>query len=138
MSGSMRIGVLAERAGVSTRALRYYEEQGLLSPERTPSGQRLYPEVAVERVEIIRGFYAAGLNSATIAAILPSVDAGRAEPGVLERLRIERTRIFASIAELQEAGRRLDQVIRLTVHPDPEHCPALRGQEPAAADPAGP
>lgn len=128
MSDTLRIGVLAEQAKVSTRALRYYEEQGLLAPERTPSGQRVYPESAVERVRIIRQFFAAGLNSRTIAAILPSVDAGRAAPGVLESLRAERARISAGIAELQEAGRRLDQVIELTVHPDPEHCPALREQ----------
>ncbi|MFL1378899.1 MULTISPECIES: MerR family transcriptional regulator [unclassified Nocardiopsis] len=132
MGGSMRIGTLAERAKVSTRALRYYEEQGLLTPERTSSGQRVYPESAVERVQVIRQFFAAGLNSRTIAAILPSVDAGRAQPGVLERLRAERARISTSIAELEEAGRRLDQVIALTVHPDPEHCPALRETSPAA------
>ena len=36
----MRIGEVAERAGVSTRALRYYEEQGLLESDRTSSGQR--------------------------------------------------------------------------------------------------
>ncbi|MFY7065906.1 MerR family transcriptional regulator [Nocardiopsis changdeensis] len=132
MNGSMRIGVLAEHAGVSTRALRYYEEQGLLTPERTPSGQRVYPPSAVERVQIIRQFFAAGLNSRTVAAILPSVDAGRAAPGVLESLRAERARITAGIAELQEAGRRLDRVIELTERPDPEHCPALREQAAAS------
>ncbi|WP_306367788.1 MerR family transcriptional regulator [Nocardiopsis sp. CC223A] len=133
MGDTLRIGALAEQAKVSTRALRYYEEQGLLAPERTPSGQRIYPASAVERVRIIRQFFAAGLNSRTIAAILPSVDAGRAAPGVLESLRAERARISAGIAELQEVGRRLDQVIELTVHPDPEHCPALREQAAPAA-----
>jgi MerR family regulatory protein len=36
----MRIGQLAERSGVSVRALRYYEEQGLLEADRTPAGGR--------------------------------------------------------------------------------------------------
>ena len=40
----MRIGELAERAGVSTRALRYYEEQGLISARRAHNGYRDYDE----------------------------------------------------------------------------------------------
>jgi DNA-binding transcriptional MerR regulator len=52
----MKIGELAQQAGVSVRALRYYEEQGLLSPERTPSGQRRYTE---DTVEVVRLFITA-------------------------------------------------------------------------------
>ncbi|MFD3685499.1 MerR family transcriptional regulator [Nocardiopsis sp. NPDC058631] len=83
----------------------------MLTPEHTPSGQRVYPESTVGRVRLIRQLYAAGLNSRTVAVILPSVDAGRAVPGLLARLRTERARISAGIADLQEAGRLLDQVI---------------------------
>ena len=36
-------------AGVSVRSLRYYEEQGLLAPTRSSSGQRHYLEADVER-----------------------------------------------------------------------------------------
>lgn len=43
----MRIGELAAKAGVSVRALRYYEEQNLLASERSPGGQRHYPHSAV-------------------------------------------------------------------------------------------
>ncbi|MEU4403932.1 MerR family transcriptional regulator [Streptosporangium sp. NPDC023963] len=127
----MRIGELADRSKVSTRALRYYEEQGILSSERTPSGQRLYADAAIDRVRLIQQLYAAGLSSRTIETILPCVDVGHAEPEVIEILRAERARITASIAELEEAGRRLDQVIEHAVHPDPEHCPALREQPTA-------
>ena len=38
----MRIGKVAERAGVSVRALRYYEEQGLVVPARGAGEQRDY------------------------------------------------------------------------------------------------
>ncbi|MFI7708725.1 MerR family transcriptional regulator [Nonomuraea sp. NPDC049480] len=124
----MRIGELAGKSGVSTRALRYYEEQGILSSERTPSGQRLYADSAVDRVRLIQQFYAAGLGSRTIATILPCVDSGYAGPEVIEILRADRARITASIAELEEAGRKLDRVIEHAVRPDPEHCPALREQ----------
>ncbi len=71
----MRIGELAARTGASVRSLRYYEEQGLLHAERSYSGQRNYDEGAVGRVNLLRQLYGAGLNSTTIAALLPCVDA---------------------------------------------------------------
>ena len=45
----MRIGELSRRAGVSQRALRYYEEQGLLRPARRSSGYREYGPEDVRR-----------------------------------------------------------------------------------------
>lgn len=120
----MRIGELAERAGVSTRALRYYEEQGLLCPQRTSSGQRVYPEAAVDRVGLIQQLYTAGLASRLIATLLPAIDARYVGPELLERLLDERVRIDAKVAELQEAGRRLDVLIELATHPGAEPCPA--------------
>jgi MerR family transcriptional regulator, mercuric resistance operon regulatory protein len=41
MTGGLRTGQLAERAGVNVQTLRYYERRGLLArPPRRPSGQR--------------------------------------------------------------------------------------------------
>ncbi|WP_245636026.1 MerR family transcriptional regulator [Herbiconiux solani] len=122
----MRIGELAERAGVSTRALRYYEEQGILHSERTPSGQRLYDEPAVDRVRLIQHLFSAGLASRTIALLLPCVDTGHAPPEMLGSLYAERDRITTVIADLEQARRRLDDVIELTEHPDPEACERVR------------
>ncbi|MER5390051.1 MerR family transcriptional regulator [Saccharopolyspora sp. NPDC002686] len=67
----MRIGELARRTGVSERSLRYYEQQGLLAADRTPGGQRDYPERAVDRVIRIQELFAAGLHSKKIAQLLP-------------------------------------------------------------------
>lgn len=79
----MRIGELADRTGVSTRALRYYEEQLLLGPRRTSGGQRFYPESAVDRVKLIQQLYTAGLGSRLIAALLPAIDARSVGPELL-------------------------------------------------------
>ena len=127
----MRIGDVAHRAGVSTRALRYYEEQGLLASERTPSGQRLYPESAVERVQLIQQFFTAGLPSRTILQLLPCVDSGQGSPEVFEMLAAERDRITAAMADLAAARAALDRIVDIANNPTPEHCPALR--EPAWA-----
>jgi DNA-binding transcriptional MerR regulator len=130
----MRIGELSAQARVSTRALRYYEEQGILASDRTPSGQRIYPESAVDRVRLIQQLYAAGLASSMIATILPCVETGRATPELLARLSGERDRITSSIDQLSAARARLDQVIALAQHPVPEHCPALRDSGMAIGD----
>lgn len=120
----MRIGDVARRAGVSTRALRYYEEQGLLSPRRTAGGQRVYPDSAVDRVRLIQQLYTAGLASRLIATLLPAIDARHVGPELLERVLDERSRITAKVAELQEAGHRLDVLINLVTHPGAQPCPA--------------
>ncbi|MEU6223031.1 MerR family transcriptional regulator [Streptomyces sp. NPDC047042] len=118
----MRIGELAERAGVSTRALRYYEEQLLLSPERTSGGHRVYPETAVDRVKIIQQLYTAGLGSRLIADLLPAIEARSMGPELLDRLSDEHARIEARAAELRTAGRRLAVLIGLAADPDTAAC----------------
>jgi DNA-binding transcriptional MerR regulator len=69
----LRIGQLAERTGVSTRLLRYYD-QDLLIPERTANGYRDYSERLVDRVVQIRGLLDAGLTTRIIRQILPCLD----------------------------------------------------------------
>ncbi|OPC82949.1 MerR family transcriptional regulator [Embleya scabrispora] len=107
----MRIGELATSTGVSVRALRYYEEQDLLAAERTPSGQRQYPDSAIDRVLLIQQLYAAGIPSKSIAALLPCVINGVATPELLTRLAAERDHIDTRIAALVTARTRLDAVI---------------------------
>jgi DNA-binding transcriptional MerR regulator len=54
--------------------LRYYEQQGLLQPDRTDSGYRSYPEQAVGLTRQIRGLLDAGLTTEIIRVILPCLD----------------------------------------------------------------
>ncbi|MGC0211865.1 MerR family transcriptional regulator [Streptomyces levis] len=131
----MRIGELAERVCVSTRALRYYEEQGLLRSSRTAGGQRVYPQAAEDRVRLIRELYTAGLPSRVIAEVLPAIDARHVSPELLARLLDERARTTAKVAELQAAGQRLDALIALATHPKSDSCPATLDQA-AAGSPA--
>ncbi|SDM64007.1 MerR family transcriptional regulator [Allokutzneria albata] len=50
----MRIGELAEATGVTPRALRHYEQAGLITSRRLANGYRDYPESAVARVRNLR------------------------------------------------------------------------------------
>ena len=70
----MRIGELAARAEVPTRLLRYYEDQGLLSPGRSANGYRDSEPDDVPRVLQIRGLSDAGVPTAIIREILPCLE----------------------------------------------------------------
>lgn len=114
----MRIGEVADKAGVSVRALRYYEEQELLPARRSPGGQRHYPDSAVGRVRLIQQLYAAGLPSRVVRQVLPCVYSGEPAPALLDQMEAERARIDQRIADLLTVRDRLDDVIALTRDPD--------------------
>ncbi|MBO7742814.1 MerR family transcriptional regulator [Paenibacillus sp. MWE-103] len=69
----MRIGELAARTGASIRSLRYYEQQGLLTPLREDNGYRVYSPFAEEQVRTIRLYLNLGLTTEEIAGILQCV-----------------------------------------------------------------
>jgi DNA-binding transcriptional MerR regulator len=101
----MQIGDLSAQTGASVRMLRYYEEQGLLEPQRTPSGYRVYAESDVDRVARIRCMLSAALPAGVVGKALSFLLDGRA---VIPELPEERARLAASLqGELDE----LDQKI---------------------------
>jgi DNA-binding transcriptional MerR regulator len=103
----MRIGELAEASGVSTRSLRYYEEQGLIRSTRTPGGWRDFEPSMIERVVMIQHLFAAGLASVTIGELLPCLEAPAEErTGVLEDLLVQEVQRLK--AKRRELDRELD------------------------------
>jgi DNA-binding transcriptional MerR regulator len=111
----MRMGEFSRRTGVSQRLLRYYEEQGLLSPNRLSSGYRDYSDGDIATVRAIRQLLAAGLNTATIAELLPCmvVDGQLLDPacpGILPDLHKERERLNNAIGDLLAARDALDTI----------------------------
>ncbi|EGG31916.1 transcriptional regulator, MerR family [Paenibacillus sp. HGF5] len=69
----MKIGELAARTGVSIRSLRYYEQQGLLTPVRNENGYREYSMLAEEQVRTIQLYLNLGLTTEQIAGFLHCV-----------------------------------------------------------------
>lgn len=67
----MLVGELARRSGTTVRALRYYEQLGLVVPSRLPNGYRIYEPVAVRQVIEIRALVGLGL---TVEQTRPFVD----------------------------------------------------------------
>lgn len=67
----MRIGELAERAGVTPRTIRYYEKLGLLGPsERAGTGFRYYGEAELARLEKIDSLKQLGLSLEEIQGVI--------------------------------------------------------------------
>ncbi|MFC5061091.1 MerR family transcriptional regulator [Actinomycetospora atypica] len=123
----MRIGEVAKDSGVSVRALRYYEEQGLLTSVRTTGGQRVYSADAVGRVDWIRMLLGAGLSTATIRDFLPCFESHVVTDDVRTRLAVERDRLDAHVQALVATRDRLDSLIVASERPD-EQCGEQRGE----------
>jgi DNA-binding transcriptional MerR regulator len=72
----MLIGELAERAGTSTRTLRYYETHGLVRARRSTNGYRVYDEAELRIVHEIRTLLAVGFGLDDIRPFVACLRAG--------------------------------------------------------------
>ncbi|WP_238012139.1 MerR family transcriptional regulator [Dactylosporangium sp. AC04546] len=70
----MRIGALARAVGTTTRTLRYYEQEGLLTSARTAAGYRDYAPATVRRVRNVRELLALGFTIADVREFRPWLD----------------------------------------------------------------
>lgn len=68
--GVFAISVAAEMVSMEVQNLRVYERRGLVSPDRTAGGTRLYSPADIERLHRIRELLAEGLNLAGIRKVL--------------------------------------------------------------------
>lgn len=104
----MRIGELSRATGVSTRSLRYYEQQGILTSERRANGYRDYGPEAPEVVFRIRALLAIGLPTDRIRDILPCEGAAGRQPeacsALLANIREIRDSVSAQAAELSRTS----------------------------------
>jgi MerR family transcriptional regulator, heat shock protein HspR len=76
--GVYGITVAAQLAGSAPQNLRLYEARGLLQPDRSPGGTRLYSANDLERVREITRLLGDGLNLAGIASVFELQAANRA------------------------------------------------------------
>jgi len=81
------ISVAADLVGMHPQTLRIYETKGLVRPQRTPGGTRLYSEADVERLRIIQRLTTElGLNRAGVELVLRLEDELRKAHAQIERL----------------------------------------------------
>ena len=120
----MRIGELAQRAGISTKAIRYYEQAGILAaPDRTASGYRDYDQAALARLGFVRAAQALGLTLGEIRQVIAFRDQGTAPCAhVSELLQRRAAELGARIAELQQLRGELERLAERAATLDPAEC----------------
>jgi DNA-binding transcriptional MerR regulator len=107
----MQIGEVAERTGLSVRTIRFYEESGLVTPTaRSSGGFRLYTDVDVERLMVIRRMKPLDFSIEEIRDVLQILDVLRhrgpgaavtpPDPELVERLGMYRELADQRVATL--------------------------------------
>jgi DNA-binding transcriptional MerR regulator len=113
---------LAEEFGVTLRTIRFYEDRGLISPERRGTTRVFHPRDRVRLALVLRG-KRLGFSLDEIATIVDMYDAEPGEVGqlryLLEQIDVRRTEleqrrkdIEETLGELAEVERRCQQDLR--------------------------
>jgi MerR family redox-sensitive transcriptional activator SoxR len=109
----LTIGEVAERAGVATSALRFYEREGLIEATRSEGGQRRYHRDVLRRIAFVRAAQHVGLRLEDIRVALADLPGNRT-PNARDWERMSRSwrpLVDARIAELERLRDRLDSCI---------------------------
>jgi len=107
------IGDLARRSGVAASALRFYEEQGLLTSHRSASGRRQFARSDLRRVAFVRAAQTVGLSLDQIRAAMATLpDSRTPTPADWNRLsKAWRPILDQRIAEMTRLRDQLDSCI---------------------------
>ncbi len=109
----LTIGFVAERIGLPPSTIRYYEEERLVSPERTASGHRRYARADIRRLSFVMISQGLGFSIADIREALAALPDDRA-PTKADWARISRrfgAVLDARITQMQALRARLDGCI---------------------------
>jgi MerR family redox-sensitive transcriptional activator SoxR len=109
----LTIGDLAERSGIATSAIRYYEERGLVRSRRTAGNQRRYERAMLRRLAFIRTAQRVGLTLEEIEQALATLPSNRT-PTKADWSRLSRAwrpRLDSQIAQLERLRDTLDSCI---------------------------
>jgi DNA-binding transcriptional MerR regulator len=110
----MRVGEIAEQTGVSVRAIRYYEQAGLLHAPRRANGYREFDASAVERVRAIRDLLDVGFTIEEVVSLSPCLAGGEDAPCRTQTVSLYRDkldRINQQVATLLQLRERIQERI---------------------------
>lgn len=97
----LTIGRMAEMVGIATSALRFYEREGLITPDRrTDTGYRLYSPASVEQLRFIRAAQTIGFSLVDIKALL-QLDEQTSCQEVQELIKRRLAEVDAKLADLK-------------------------------------
>lgn len=127
----LKIGEVAERAGLSLRTIRYYEEMELVVPEtRTDGGFRLYTEDHLNRLALVRRMKPLGFTLQEMRELLEARESLLDEPDDATARR--------RLAELAELGAQRTEDLAAKARRGNELVELLRRESRGEAPPAVP
>lgn len=140
----LTIGEVAERTGMATSALRYWEDLGLIHARRTTGHQRRYERATIRRVSFVRAAQRVGLSLEEIARALATLPEERT-PTSRDWARLSRAwrpRLDEQISRLERLRDQLDSCIgcgclslsTCALH-NPDDALAVRGPGAVLLDP---
>lgn len=107
--GTLTIGEVATRTGLSERALRHYENEGLLRPARSAAGRRFYAPRDLEALARIGLLKKAGFTVAQIRTLTKGAgDLRRLVKAQLEVLTLQEAQLATAVSLLRSVRDRLD------------------------------
>jgi DNA-binding transcriptional MerR regulator len=114
MNSGLKIGQLARSAGVTAKAIRFYERKRIRPPARRAANRyRLYDDAAVDMLRFIKQASSLGLTLAEIKEIISIREGGRPPCTHVHRLlRDKAVELDRKLEDLVEVRRRIDQSLR--------------------------
>jgi DNA-binding transcriptional MerR regulator len=111
MEDGLKIGQLARQAGVTAKAIRFYEAKGILTPpKRAANGYRIYGAGVVDVLQFIKQATSLGLTLAEIKDIIAIRQGGRPPCTHVHRLlRDKAVELERKLTDLLEVRRRIRQ-----------------------------
>jgi putative AdoMet-dependent methyltransferase len=108
---TMLIKELAELLNISPRTIRFYEEKGMISPEKHPDNQyRVFTEQDARRLQTIISLREVGMPIEEIRSLLVELDKGD-QDHVLYALELQRSMMFSQFVELKHNIETTDRII---------------------------
>ena len=108
--GLLKIGDVVARTGLTERAIRHYERLGLIKPDRSAAGQRLFGVEALRALASVRILKRAGFSLAEIETLLQAkVDAKTLVKAQIESLKAQAETVQSSLTLLTGIARELER-----------------------------
>jgi len=123
----MNIGIVAERSGLPTKTIRYYEDIGLIKPLRDTNGYRAFREQDMHKLSFLARARALGFTIENCRALMALYeDDSRASADVKSIAREHLVQIEAKINDLNAMRDTLSHLISECAGDDRPDCPILK------------
>jgi MerR family transcriptional regulator, copper efflux regulator len=123
----MNIGVIAQRTGLPAKTIRYYEDIGLIRPERDPNGYRAFQEADYHKLAFLGRARTLGFTIEDCRTLLALYeDESRASADVKKVAIHHLQKIEKKLVQLQEMRATLDRLVTHCAGDDRPDCPILK------------